>query len=114
MDNKAGESTAASEIRVGTMVESIIGCKWSLSVLQLIQDGIKRPGAMQRQVEGLTTKVLNERLRKLTRYNIIEKIVYPESPPRVEYEFTTFGNKFLEIIAVINKLQLELDTKSTN
>jgi len=48
---------------VAGMVESIIGCKWSLSVLQMVQQGINRPGAMERAINGLTTKVLNERLR---------------------------------------------------
>lgn len=96
------------QISVGNMVESIIGCKWSISVLRLIQAGINRPGAMQREVEGLSTKVLNERLRKLSRFGIVEKLVYPESPPRVEYAFTEFGVKFLEVIAVVDKLQNEL------
>jgi len=98
-----------AEKNVGRMVESIIGCKWSLSVLQLLRDGINRPGEMQRQVEGLTTKVLNERLAKLSRYGIIDKTVYPESPPRVEYRFTEFGSKFLQIIDVVNRLQQEID-----
>ncbi|WP_461480532.1 winged helix-turn-helix transcriptional regulator [Porticoccus sp.] len=98
-----------AEKSVGRMVESIIGCKWSLSVLQLLRDGINRPGEMQRQVAGLTTKVLNERLAKLSRYGIIDKTVYPESPPRVEYSFTEFGRQFLQIIDVVNRVQRELD-----
>lgn len=93
---------------VGSMVESIIGCKWSLSVLRLIRNGVNRPGEMQRQVEGLTTKVLNERLTKLYKFGIIDKEVFPESPPRVEYYFTDFGNRFLEIIDVVEKVQNEL------
>lgn len=97
------------ETNVARMVESIIGCKWSLSVLRLIRNGVNRPGEMQRQVEGLTTKVLNERLSKLYRFGIIDKEVYPESPPRVEYNFTDFGVCFLEIIDVVEKVQCELD-----
>ena len=49
------------------MVEDIIGCKWSLRVLGLIEQGVDRPGAMQRAVTGLSAKVLNERLRKRVR-----------------------------------------------
>lgn len=45
-----------------TMADDILGCKWSLMVLQLVRQGICRPGQMERSVEGLTTKVLNERL----------------------------------------------------
>jgi DNA-binding HxlR family transcriptional regulator len=94
---------------VGHMVESIIGCKWSLSVLRLLRTGVNRPGEMQRRVDGLTTKVLNERLVKLARFGIIEKEIYPESPPRVEYYFTEFGRQFLEIVDVVEKLQQRLD-----
>ncbi|MDH5180399.1 MAG: helix-turn-helix transcriptional regulator [Gammaproteobacteria bacterium] len=96
------------EISVGRMVESIIGCKWSLSVMQLIRNGINRPGEMQRRVDGLTTKVLNERLTKLYKFGIIDKQIFPETPPRVEYYFTDFGHRFLEIIDVVEKVQNEM------
>ena len=101
---------ADKKVDVRRMVESIIGCKWSLSVLHLIRSGVNRPGEMQRQVEGLTTKVLNERLTKLYKYGIINKQVYPETPPRVEYYFTDFGNRFLAIIDVVEKVQHEFET----
>ena len=97
------------DISVGRMVESIIGCKWSLSVMQLIRDGINRPGEMQRNVDGLTTKVLNERLAKLYKFGIIDKKIFPETPPRVEYNFTDFGVKFLEIIDVVERVQEEIN-----
>lgn len=102
-------STYTKDVPVTQMVESIIGCKWSLSVLRLLRQGINRPGEMQRQVEGLTTKVLNERLVKLYRFGIINKEVFPESPPRVEYHFTEFGTQFLEILDVVEKVQRRLD-----
>jgi DNA-binding HxlR family transcriptional regulator len=88
------------------MVEDIIGCKWSLTVLGLVADGVQRPGAMQRRVPGLTPKVLNERLRKLLRFGIIERQVFAEVPPRVEYRLTPFGRRFdgvLREIAVLNE-----------
>ena len=91
------------------MVESIIGCKWSLSVLRLLRNGVNRPGEMQRQIDGLTTKVLNERLTKLYKFGIINKEIYPETPPRVEYYFTDFGRQFLEIVDVVERVQQGLD-----
>lgn len=103
--------TQQTETNVGRMVESIIGCKWSLSVLQLLRNGINRPGEMQRQVDGLTTKVLNERLTKLYKFGIINKEVFPETPPHVEYHFTEFGKQFLEIIDAVEKVQAGLDNQ---
>ncbi len=102
-------SLKQGENNVGRMVESIIGCKWSLSVLRLIRTGVNRPGEMQRRVDGLTTKVLNERLTKLYKFGIIDKKIYPETPPKVEYNFTEFGNKFLKIVDVVENLQSELN-----
>ena len=46
------------------MVEAIFSCKWSLTVYNLLAHGITRPGQMVKSVEGLTTKVLNECLKK--------------------------------------------------
>ena len=91
------------------MVEDIVGCKWSLSVLKLVREGVRRPGAMQRAVDGLSTKVLNERLRKLQRYGILEKRTYAEVPPHVEYRLTEFGRRFGSILDGIEKLQREMD-----
>lgn len=91
------------------MVETIFGCKWSLTVYQLLENGINRPGQMVKSVEGLSTKVLNDCLKKNTQMGILEKEVYHELPPRVEYKVTTFGSKFIDILGQIEKLQDEID-----
>jgi DNA-binding HxlR family transcriptional regulator len=90
---------------VPRMVEDIVGCKWSLAVLDLVRRGVRRPGAMEHAIDGLTAKVLNERLRKLMRYGILDKTSFPEVPPRVEYSLTEFGSKFAAILDQIDKLQ---------
>jgi DNA-binding HxlR family transcriptional regulator len=87
------------------MVQSIVGCKWSLHVLDLVRRGVNRPGAMKRQVPGLNTKVLNERLAKMVRFGILNKTAFPEVPPRVEYRFTEFGRRFLTILDRIDEVQ---------
>jgi DNA-binding HxlR family transcriptional regulator len=87
------------------MVEDIVGCKWSLTVLGLVAGGVSRPGAMQKRVPGLTAKVLNERLRKLLRFGIIERQVYAEVPPRVEYTLTDFGRRFEGVLREIAALE---------
>jgi len=94
---------------VARMVEDIVGCKWSLTVLGLIADGVRRPGAMQRRVAGLTAKVLNERLRKLLRFGIIEREVFAEVPPRVEYRLTPFGRRFDGVLREIAALDVGRD-----
>jgi DNA-binding HxlR family transcriptional regulator len=87
------------------MVEDVVGCKWSLCVLQLVKRGVNRPGAMQRSYRGLTTKVLNERLKKLTRFGILSRQVYAEVPPRVEYRLTPFGRRFARLLDAVESLE---------
>jgi len=87
------------------MVEAIYGCKWSLTVYYLLANGINRPGEMVRSVEGLTTKVLNQCLRKNVEFGILERISYNEVPPRVEYIITEFGSKFMRILDELEALQ---------
>ena len=106
-----GQKKTSHQPAVNDMVEDIVGCKWSLSVLKLVRDGVRRPGAMQRAVDGLSTKVLNERLRKLQRYGILEKTAYAEVPPRVEYHLTDFGREFGAILDNIEHLQASLGSR---
>lgn len=117
MDTAAKKSprkpSAAAPEPVSAMVEDIVGCKWSLSVMRLVRDGIKRPGAMQKAVAGLSAKVLNERLRKLQRFGIVDKRSYPEVPPRVEYEFTEFGKRFSAVLDGVDELQTWLKNKTS-
>ena len=95
--------------RSARMVETIYGCKWSLTVYQLLACGVQRPGEMVRSVEGLSTKVLNQCLKKNIEFGILDKVIYNELPPRVEYQVTEFGQKFLHILDELEKLQQEID-----
>lgn len=108
-EQKTLSPSSVQQTSVLSIAEDILGCKWSLTVLQLVRQGICRPGAMERSVEGLTTKVLNERLRKLTNYKILQRYAYPEIPPRVEYCFTDFGLRFMPILDSIETLQCEFE-----
>ena len=95
------------------MLESVVGCKWSMSVLSAIRKGVHRPGELERACAGISTKVLNERLRKLTRFGVVEREVFPDVPPRVEYRFTEFGREFLGVIDSVERLQRRVDAGGT-
>ena len=90
--------------RSATMVETIYGCKWSLTIYDLLKHEINRPGEMVRSVEGLTTKVLNECLKKNIAFGILQKEVFNELPPRVEYSVTEFGKQFMAVLDQIEAL----------
>ncbi len=106
--DKQNKNTCVN-IPVARMVEDIVGCKWSLSVLEAVKSDIVRPGEIKRSIDGISTKVLNERLSKMMRYGILNKTIYPEVPPRVEYNLTPFGHKFVDILNQIEILQKEYE-----
>ena len=88
---------AATAIPVASMVESIVGCKWSVGLL--------------RASTGLSAKVMNERLRKMLRFGIVRRTVLGEKPPvEVEYVLTPFGRRFIGIIEEVRRLQEAVDS----
>jgi DNA-binding HxlR family transcriptional regulator len=97
---------------VAECVEAVFGCKWSLRILALIQRGVRRPGEIERALEGLTTKVQHHYLRRMTSLGILRRDVFAETPPRVEYRLTQFGEKFVPLLHEIERLQRELTAES--
>lgn len=95
-------------------LEQVIGCKWSVSVLEAIRLGIQRPGALEKNIEGISTKVLSERLRRLTEYGLLEKRVFAEIPPRTEYSLTEMGASLVEIIVRIHDLDGDIASVRQN
>jgi DNA-binding HxlR family transcriptional regulator len=103
-------SNDAKAVPVASMVESIVGCKWSVGLLRLLADGCSRPSAILRASSGLSAKVMNERLRKMLRFGIVSRTVFGEKPPvEVEYVLTPFGRRFMSIIDEVGRLQEAVD-----
>ena len=93
------------EVTVQEIFEKCLGCKWTIHVIAQIRGGVCRPGQLEKTVDGLTTKVLNDRLTKLVRLGIVDRKSFGEVPPRVEYRLSEFGQKFVEILDQIDELQ---------
>ncbi len=92
------------------MVEDVLGCKWTVRLLWLFSDGLARPSQLLKACPGLSTKVMNERLRKLTRFGLLDRRVHGEKPPVVvAYRLTPLGKRFMRILAEVKKLQEALD-----
>ena len=113
-DSSSGEAVSLSrdgdDVPVVSMVESIVGCKWSVSLLRFLADGPYRPSALLRAHPGLSPKVMNERLRKMNRFGILRRTVLGEKPPvEVEYSLTPFGRRFTGILEEVRRLQEAVD-----
>lgn len=79
----------------------IFGCKWTLAILEALERGVSRPSALQRDLPGLTAKILNQRIRKLSDYGLIERQEFAEIPPRVEYSLSQRGKRLRGLVQEI-------------
>lgn len=93
-------------------ITEILRCKWTMVILDGIARGVNRPGRLERELPGLTTKVLNERVRKLERFGVIVRRSYPEVPPRVEYELTPRGRRLVMLVGTIAEFARSWDDEA--
>jgi DNA-binding HxlR family transcriptional regulator len=85
-------------------LEDIVGCKWSAGVVASIGRGVRRPGELERYIPGISKKILNERLRKLTEYRVVEREEIPDRVQHVEYRLTPTGEKLAALIEQLHAL----------
>ena len=71
---------------------AIVAGRWKLRILfQLFGGRVLRFSELERALAGISQKVLNQQLRQLEQDGIVRRVAYAESPPRVEYNLTTWG-----------------------
>jgi DNA-binding HxlR family transcriptional regulator len=72
-----------------------IGDQWSLLVLDALEGGTKRFNELMRELGDISKQMLSQTLKRLEEDGFVRRTVYPEVPPRVEYDLTPLGRSFL-------------------
>ncbi len=75
----------------------LIGGKWKVLIIWELGQGTKRFTELEKLLPGITRKVLIQQLKDLELYKIIDRIVYPEVPPKVEYSLTPQGRELFPV-----------------
>jgi DNA-binding HxlR family transcriptional regulator len=78
-----------------------IGGKWKTVVLWYLKNEKKRFSELKKLIPDITEKMLSLQLKTLEEDGIVKRTLYPEVPPRVEYELTDFGKTLLPMIEAI-------------
>lgn len=73
------------------MTLQLIGNKWKVLIIRDLLSGTKRFNELMRSLTGITQKVLTSNLRDMENAGLLNRTVYPEVPPRVEYSLTETG-----------------------
>ncbi len=81
-----------------TFTMNKIGGKWKPIILFLIDKGANRFGLLQRGIEGISKQMLTRQLRELEADGFLDRTIFAEIPPRVEYKITNLGKSIFPII----------------
>ena len=82
---------------VATTVQ-LIGNKWKLLIVRNLLTRPWRFNELQKNLEGISQKVLTDNLRSMEKDGLITRTVYPEVPPRVEYALSEIGESMRPIL----------------
>jgi DNA-binding HxlR family transcriptional regulator len=85
------------------LTKQVLHGKWKSTLLAGIDQGIQRPSAMQRMLPSATRRVLNMQLNELEQHGLIRKTIFPELPPRVEYQLTDLGRSLLPVMEAMEQ-----------
>lgn len=88
MDNTTQVTCKNSPVQITL---NVIGGKWKPLIIWLLRDKTMRFNELFRAVLGITQKMLTQQLRQMETDGLIERKIYPEVPPKVEYKLTPHG-----------------------
>ncbi|MBO9703380.1 MAG: helix-turn-helix transcriptional regulator [Sporocytophaga sp.] len=84
-----------------TATLGVIGGKWKMLIIYMISNDINRFGKLSMMLKDISKQMLTTQLRELEQDGLIERVIYPEIPPRVEYFLTPKGKALAPVMAAL-------------
>ena len=78
-----------------------IADKWTILIVGRLANGTRRFGELRRDIDGISPKVLTQKLRELERDGVITRKIYASVPPKVEYSLTGLGQTLIGLLDAI-------------
>ncbi|ENQ3077384.1 winged helix-turn-helix transcriptional regulator [Bacillus cereus] len=76
----------------------VVGGKWKVVILCILLDGTKRTSEIKRAMPSITQKMLTQQLRELEADGIINRTIYNQVPPKVEYSLSEYGKSLTAVL----------------
>jgi DNA-binding HxlR family transcriptional regulator len=99
---KKSETNCPAEVTL-----AVIGGRWKVLILYQLFQGVKRFSELQRALPGITQKMLTQQLRELERDGVVQRTVYPQVPPKVEYRLKPLGETLKPVVNAMCKWGLQ-------
>src|ERR1700693_2259413 len=77
---------------------SRIGGRWKIPILFHLFQGVQRFSELRQALSGVTQKMLTQQLREMERDGLIQRQIYPQVPPKVEYSLTALGRSLKPVV----------------
>ncbi|MDX2283957.1 MAG: helix-turn-helix domain-containing protein [Bacteroidia bacterium] len=77
---------------------NLIGGKWKPVILHLVRNGCNRFGMLQRAIPAISKQMLTQQLRELEEDGLLERTIFAEIPPRVEYAISPYGQTLFPVL----------------
>lgn len=97
-----GDFTIASQCPVRDVLDRL-GDAWSFLVVLRLSEGPQRFNALKRSVGGVSQRMLTVTLRSLERDGLVERRVFPTTPPQVEYSLSELGHSLVGPMAELTR-----------
>jgi len=81
----------------------LVGGKWKLHITRALTDGPLRFKELQREVEGITARVLSKELKELEVNELVSRTVYATAPVTVEYSLTEYGKTLKPVVMALHR-----------
>lgn len=104
MKQKSSHSIITTSKSLGIdLCMSMIGSKWKPIILFHISKGINRFNKLFNEIEDINRQMLSKQLKELEKSGILERTLFPEIPPRVEYTLTPLGKSLMTVVQAMNR-----------
>lgn len=100
----AGKTKSASVLDpqcLSRVVLDRIADKWTALIIYILAAGTRRYAALQREIGGISQKMLTQTLRSLERDGLVQRKVHPVVPPKVEYSLTPLGRTLIDPLKAV-------------
>jgi DNA-binding HxlR family transcriptional regulator len=82
----------------------VIGSRWTIPIVRYLNSGPKRPSELSKLLNGISPKILTQRLRELETWGLVEREAFQEIPPRVTYTLSDRGRDLVFVMEALRDL----------